>query len=168
VGAMLMANLTFGTFLALLKKGTGFDFWAYLLHTVMQTLPLTLGVAVISLLVGLWFFDDLCELGTLLLGSVGILCFSGYLGTFLTGGMEAFHASYAPYLEPLSGNGPLFLLLKALAYSLLSVVGFYTVYGPLNFFSSLVIGAAAPWATMYVLARKYEAAEQKLSAESEG
>jgi len=164
---MLMANLTFGLFLTLLKKGTGFDFWAFLLHTVMQTLPLTVGAAIISVLVGFWILDDFDGFGVILFGVPGVLCLSGYVGTLLTGEMETFHAAYAPYLHLLQGTGLIRLIVKAVAYSVFSVIGFYKVYGPLNFFSSLAIGGAAPWVTLYVLVRKYEAAEKKLSAESE-
>jgi hypothetical protein len=163
---LLLSNFSFGTLVALLKKG-GFDFQHELLEVVRQTLPLTAGMAVISVLVGFWLLEKPDSLGTLFVLVVGMLDLSGYAGTLLSGRMVQFHAAYASWFDLLPSSGPYILLLKGVAYSVLSVVGFYEAYGARNFFASLVIGAAAPWVTLYAFKRKYEAAEKKAAAQAE-
>ncbi len=127
-------------------------------ETVLETVPLTVGAAVISLLVGTWLFERFCKWWELLLLVGLILVGAGYAGTFISGQMGQFMGLYDQVI-PANSH----VLAKVIAYSVFAVVGFFGVYGPLHFFSSLLIGAIAPWVVLYKLSSQYEDTEKKLA-----
>lgn len=127
----------------------------YLKDTILMTLPLTLGAGVASLLVGLWLLGGFCKFWELLLLIALIMAGAGYLGVISSGQFGAFMASYEQWI-------PSHSLLRIVGYSLLSVVGFYEIYGPLRFFSALLIGAIAPWLGYAKLVEWYRHAQNHL------
>lgn len=160
IASLLLCYVLPGALKALVEGALGESLAAFAWHTALSTLPLTIGFAAISLLVGYWLIERFAKGWELLLYVLVVFDISGFLGTLGAGRLAPFLAAYGDLLP-----GSTHVFLKIPVYAVLSLVGFYQAYGPTEFFASLVVGLVAPWVGLAIFAGKYEEQEKKLSGE---
>lgn len=153
VALSVVFNLIFGSFV---KKAEDVA-QGFIFDTVLQTAPLTVAAAAISVLVGISLLDRTINFWVVPILALLIFDIAGFVGTLTTGALDQFMNSYGAYI-PSSD-----VRVKFGMYAILSVIGFYDVYGPMRFFSSLAIGAVAPWAALVGLTSAYQTQEKQLA-----